>query len=101
MSDKQPEYKFKTLLERAQSISFVELMATITVVVLLVAIFMLYEARTAFIQHYVVADVESVGVPAGTTLNLSERRSSASWGVPKRKSFASKASGASAKLLLG
>lgn len=73
MTDKQHhEYKFKSLLERAQSISFVELMATITVVVLLVAIFMLYEARTAFIQHYVVADVESMGVPTGTTLQLSD-----------------------------
>lgn len=65
------EMKFRSLLESGQRIMFLELLATVTLAVLLVSIFILYEAKTAVIQRYIVPDTQVAVVPSAERLALS------------------------------
>lgn len=65
------EMKFRSLLESGQRIMFLELLATVTLAVLLVSIFILYEAKTAVVQRYIVPDTQVAVVPSAERLELS------------------------------
>ena len=65
------ESKIKSLLKHVQQVTFAELLTTLSLAMLLVSIVMLYEARTAILQRYIVPNANTSTIASHPSLELS------------------------------
>jgi hypothetical protein len=63
--------RFHSLLTHVQKVTFVEILATVCVSIMFVAIGILYEARTSVIQRYIVPETQQTASPLANQLVLS------------------------------